>query len=158
MLQRCLAEALTEFVAAGGRRVDYRRRSSRREARPDFFHKAACFASSSRYEVVAEGRKVVASAACQRGTAVLQHGSIKLAGVAGHPALHFPDSPESFAEAELEPLGGARWAWACGLFPEVVGRRLGVKLKRVELDQAQTELLGWRSERVRKAASERRFF
>ncbi len=46
-----------------------------------------CFASAARYEIVVGEAKVVASAQRQvRGT-LLQHGAVKLAGLAHHPAL-----------------------------------------------------------------------
>lgn len=46
-----------------------------------------CFASAARYELMASGKKVAASAQRQVGPALLQHGSIKLDGNFSHPAL-----------------------------------------------------------------------
>jgi len=86
-VSRVIAEVLVEFLATMGLAAEPTWRSSQRERRRNFFHKAPCFASFSRYEIASQGRKVVASAQRQIGRTVFQHGSIKMAGVATHPAL-----------------------------------------------------------------------
>lgn len=84
-----VAEALVGFLAQCGIEAVQVRRSSSENAAPAFFHKAPCFASLAKYEVVGPGGKVVASAQKRIGADVfLQHGSIKLHGVAPHPALN----------------------------------------------------------------------
>ena len=84
---RAVADGLVEFLAAMGHEATYARRSSRRNARPEVFHREPCFASHARYEVISNNEKIIASAARQWGSATLQHGSIKLHGVGVHPAL-----------------------------------------------------------------------
>lgn len=85
-----LAAALQAFLSAVGVSSDLQRASSARNADPAFFHRAPCFASHARYELMRGDRKIVASAQKRLPGAMLQHGSIKLAGIAPHPALTDP--------------------------------------------------------------------
>ena len=62
----------------------------------------SCFASTARYELIANNLKVLASAQRQIGAGVLQHGSIKLHGALAHPAL--PDIP-TVCRQTIQPLG-----------------------------------------------------
>jgi lipoate-protein ligase A len=69
----------------------------------------SCFASTARYELVTGDMKIVASAQRKVKSGILQHGSIKVSGVASHPAL--PDipsgdlkSPQSLDRSHLEAL------------------------------------------------------
>jgi lipoate-protein ligase A len=81
------AEALQAFVERQGLSVKPAPRRGPAESSPDLLHKAPCFVSSARYELMAGDRKVVASAQRQVEGVILQHGSIKLRGVALHAAL-----------------------------------------------------------------------
>ncbi|MDD3732440.1 MAG: hypothetical protein PHU88_08720 [candidate division Zixibacteria bacterium] len=106
---RAIAGALVHFLCSLGIVTDYVRKSSRENARPDFFHKAPCFASRARYELVSENNKIVASAQKRFGTSLLQHGSIKLFGVITHPALdnsitHPPSNHELLAGKEFKEI------------------------------------------------------
>ncbi len=82
-----LAEGLAGFLARQGVGAEFVRRSGPVDQRPVASHTAPCFASVARYELMSGGRKVVASAQRHVGDTVLQHGSIKMSGVAPHPAL-----------------------------------------------------------------------
>ncbi len=82
-----ISEALVMFLQARGLESQYMRHSSSDNARPDFFHKAPCFASHARHEIKSAAGKVVASAQRRVGRALLQHGAIKIGGVVRHPAL-----------------------------------------------------------------------
>ena len=84
---RELAEFLRKFLEGLGRKAVVERGVVRSEPRPDTVDTPPCFASSARYELKAGGKKVVASAQRQIGSAVLQHGAVKLFGIADHPAL-----------------------------------------------------------------------
>lgn len=84
---RVISEVLVSFLSRAGIESELVRRSSASESRSDFFHKAPCFASFSRYEIASRGSKVVASAQRRIGRTIFQHGSIKICGVAAHPAL-----------------------------------------------------------------------
>jgi lipoate-protein ligase A len=125
-LHRVVAEGLTEFIRAMGKSADYCRRSAISNSRPDFFHRAACFASHARYEIVADEQKVVASAARRIGNAVLQHGAIKLAGVASHPALHGLKAEDATYSIDAQPINEEEATRASGAFQESMARSLGV--------------------------------
>ncbi|MFH1688115.1 MAG: hypothetical protein ABIE70_11430 [bacterium] len=86
-LYRSISSALVRFLEAVGVEAAYVKRSSRDFTGRDSFHKAPCFTSTARYEVTGEAGKIVASAACWRGKSLMQHGSIKIGGIAPHPAL-----------------------------------------------------------------------
>ncbi len=82
-----LADALARFLESLGIQSAYARQSAPENAQPAFFHKAPCFASHARYELMTGGRKIIASAQKRLSDSILQHGSIKLQGLARHPAL-----------------------------------------------------------------------
>jgi lipoate-protein ligase A len=82
-----VAAALVAFLKSLGIDAHYESRSSAANANPDFFNKAPCFASRARYEIVSGDQKVVASAQRRIDQTIFQHGSIKIGGVASHPAL-----------------------------------------------------------------------
>ncbi len=153
---RTVAEALAEFVSVMGTDVSYCRRSAESNSRSDFFHKAACFVSPSRYEVLAEGGKVVASAARQIGDTILQHGSIKLDGVAYHPALYYPAADGLSHSVGLQPLSGPRWELASDIFHKVLDRHLGVDLRRGEFDLRESAELESRARLIRETALRQR--
>jgi lipoate-protein ligase A len=82
-----LADILADFLHSLGRTASVERGTQRPESQSGRGTQTPCFASTARYELVAAGRKIVASAQRQIGACVLQHGAIKLGGVAAHPAL-----------------------------------------------------------------------
>ncbi len=84
---RLIAETLVLFLSKLGVDTGYIRRSSPENGRPTFFHKAPCFASAAKWEVTRGSEKIIASAQRRHSGCLLQHGSIKLAGLAPHPAL-----------------------------------------------------------------------
>ncbi len=100
---------LVSFLRGLGRPAEIVRASSGRNARPDFFHKAPCFASRARWEIISADRKIVASAARRHKTAVLQHGAIKLNGTATHPALN-PESSSTQTLRRIDPEAFGRLA------------------------------------------------
>jgi len=71
-----ISEALVQFLGMLGVRSEYQRSSSPVNSRPDFFHKAPCFASTAKYEVIGREGKVIASAQKRLGHCLLQHGAI----------------------------------------------------------------------------------
>lgn len=117
-----VSEALVAFLRRLGRSADIVRASGARDASPDFFHKAPCFASRARWEVVSAGRKIVASAARRYGSAVLQHGAIKLGGTAAHPAL---DLEPTSAQA-LRRIDSGEFAQLAGEFECEMSHSLGL--------------------------------
>lgn len=82
-----IAEALARFLRANAIDANWQRKSGEIESSPAMLHKAPCFASHARYELLQNGRKIVASAQRRLGNLVLQHGAIKINGVSSHPAL-----------------------------------------------------------------------
>ena len=153
---RTVAETLAEFVSVMGTDASYCRRSAESNSRSDFFHKAACFVSASRYEVLANGAKIVASAARQQGDTILQHGSIKLDGVAPHPTLYCQAADVQSHPVGLQPLSLRRWEQASAAFPKILNRRLGIELSRAEFDRRELNQLEDRAEQVHEAALRRR--
>lgn len=105
-----------------------------------------CFASTSRYELSVGGTKVIASAQRQVGSAVLQHGSVKLRGVVRHPALagvgEKPDpavQPHERSEVERMALQ----------FAAVFGNLLGVTLLSGSMPELSVDPLDGVTERWR---------
>lgn len=147
-----LAQFFVSFLQSIGIVARYERTSAPGHNLPEVFHKAPCFASHARYEVVAAGHKLVASAQRQIGSAVLQHGSIKLAGVAGHPAL--PGLNNS-GEAALPALSHGKFAELSGRFVELFEGMYGLRSRPGEVSGDEAALAE-SIERVRKSALERR--
>ena len=87
-----IAEALRRFLSCEGVLTQYVRVSHAQNSRPEYFHKAPCFASVARYELLQGDQKIIASAQRRVGGCVFQHGAIKLRGVASHPALALSDT------------------------------------------------------------------
>jgi lipoate-protein ligase A len=82
-----LAEGLRIFLGGMGLSAQIVRRSVGIRLDKADQITAPCFESVARYELTVDGGKILASAQRQVGRAILQHGSIKLQGLAGHPAL-----------------------------------------------------------------------
>ncbi len=150
---RYLSGALQAFLGRLDIAAALVSRSSPENGRPDFFHKAPCFASASRYELLTGGRKIVASAQKQSRGVVLQHGSIKISGLAPHPAL---SATPGEAAGELQPLSEERFERAARLFPEAVGESLGVRFRHVEVSAQEYRGLEIMRQAVMKNWSERR--
>ena len=66
---------------------------------------------------------MVAFAQRQIGSAWLQHGSVKLAGLAAHPALNL--SPDE-CQSSLQPLDGGEFNRLSGLLQMTVEEQLGI--------------------------------
>ncbi len=86
-----IAEILVSFLDRTGIKSHYMRKSSKENSKPDFFHKAACFESYAKNEILNGENKVIASAQKRLNQTLLQHGSIKIKGAASHPALNTED-------------------------------------------------------------------
>lgn len=153
---RHIAGGLVEFLAALGREANYVRRSSKRNARPEVFHREPCFASHARHEVISDDQKIIASAALQYGSAVLQHGSIKLHGVATHPAL--PGATDRGGQRSAEPPVESQDSFweAAQILSRTMGRQLGVAFASDATDYTADEGLIKHLERVRKNPHDRR--
>ena len=150
-----ISEVLVSYLGKAGVEAQLVRRSSEREARPEFFHKAPCFASFSRYEIASQGRKIVASAQRQIGRTIFQHGSIKISGVATHPAL--PGAPgEAGQPVELEPLSREAYTNLESGFKVAFESFLGGAIIEGVLSRVQQAEVEQRSRNVRKYFGMRR--
>jgi lipoate-protein ligase A len=150
---RMIAEILTMFLGRIGISSTYARRSSPEDRNPEFFHKAPCFASVSRYELLSGGTKVAASALKRMNGAFLQHGSIKLNGLASHPALSRVGADPDYL---LQPIGKKRFTVAAGSFRAAFEEAFGSELlEKPLLDEQRRELVR-RTEDVKKKALNRR--
>ncbi len=92
-----ISSALAGFLEDIGFASQIVRQSSPGFKEKDGFNKLSCFKSAARYEIVSNGRKIVGSAQRRINDTFLQHGSIKLAKQAEHPAL------SKKSECEPEP-------------------------------------------------------
>ena len=157
-LYRVLAEGFTEFVVAMGKPADYCRSSTPSNSRPDFFHRAPCFASRARYEIVADEKKVVASAARKHDNAVLQHGAIKLGGVASHPALSGFDADVVAHSVALQPISeNGRQQADCVLY-EIMARYLGIDITLGFLNHDELAEQDDLAQSIKQSPLDRRFF
>ncbi len=129
---RLIADALASFVVAAGKPVSYVRVSSPDNARPTYFHSAPCFASRARYELADEHGKIVASAQRRIGSVLLQHGSIKLRGVAGHPAL--PGVGDDAGGSDRHPISTDEFSRYAALLASAAGASLDLEITPAELD------------------------
>jgi len=120
---KAMAGALVAFLERLNVKASYVRQSSPQDTHPEFFHKAPCFASAARHELMLDGRKIVASAQKRVSGALLQHGSIKLLGVASHAAL---DGGRIGRARSLPAVSEQAFEATARLFCEVVGQALGV--------------------------------
>ena len=133
-----LAAALVHFLTGLGIQAAFVQRSSRENARPDFFHKAPCFASKARYELMAGSNKVIASAQKRQDGSLLQHGSIKIRGVASHPAL--AGCGEERCDAN-QPVGAKEFNDTADLFRIKFEEYLGLDFQSGKLSEKDTEEL-----------------
>jgi lipoate-protein ligase A len=98
-----LAEGLQQFLGRMGLSAQIVRRSAGMRSNKTDQITAPCFESVARYELTVDGGKILASAQRQVGRAILQHGSIKLQGLAGHPALPGGGNLTVSAAQPIEP-------------------------------------------------------
>lgn len=152
-IYRRLSQSIAIFLESIGISSELVARSSPENSRPDFFHKAPCFASSARHEIISEGRKLVASAQRQIQGVILQHGSIKVSGLATHPALG-PALPGS--RSDLQPLEKKQFEVFAQAFAETMGAELGVVFESVNELPGMASNLKERVCEVTKNALERR--
>lgn len=148
-----IALILSRFMAELGINTSWVRNSAAENARPDFFHRAACFASHAKYELTAEGAKIVASARRDWGGGVLQHGSIKINGVVNHPALRHqfigaPDCTKSIALSQLSSYSHT--------LTEAVEGVLGVRLAEATWSEEEIRVVMERTKYVQDCPLEQR--
>jgi len=144
-----IAEALTIFLKKLGITSEYIRRSSPVSNRFDFFHKAPCFASVARHEIVTGKKKIVASAQRRVGTTFLQHGSIKLQRIVSHPALSFDNSRGSDGESPYL-LSENEFSRFSEIFRDEMGKNLNLQIEECDLNEVDKKLVIERVEKLKK--------
>ena len=82
-----ITKALMLFLKEIGIDSEFVKKSSRSNAVKEFFHKAPCFDSFAKYEIISNQKKIIASAQRKFGNVIIQHGSIKINGIVKHPAI-----------------------------------------------------------------------
>jgi lipoate-protein ligase A len=112
-----LTAGLSRFLALSGVSATTVRQSRSQSAALTSEFARPCFESTARYELEVKGRKIVASAQRQIGDAVLQHGAIKIRGLADHPALSGP-APTGRSP---QPVDRKEFDGACRRFRGVFG-------------------------------------
>jgi lipoate-protein ligase A len=148
-----IALILSQFLARLGVAVDWVKASAAENSRPDYFHKAACFASHAKYELASGRSKVVASARRDWGGAALQHGSIKFWGVAPHAALNMDGigrlvPSESVEIAELKRMAT--------VFGATLGDHVGVEPDEPRLSPKELQLIDARTKLVEQMPLDKR--
>ncbi|GEM_PF-557737 len=124
-----VAGMLVRFLGRLGLESRFERTSAAQNSRPVFFHRAACFASHARYEVTSGGRKLVASAARQCRSVILQHGAIKIHGVAPHAALRMGRQAGQQCPHGKQPVTAQALSRAGRFFREEMSNSFGICLQ-----------------------------
>lgn len=135
--QLYISEALVKFLEASGIKSDFMKSSNKETSISDAFHKAPCFASQARYEIMAGKKKIVASAQRITGGSVFQHGSIKLNGISAHEALKaVPVKSQTIDNKEVthEEFGRYRLLFK-EVFQELFGLKLVERTYNIETDE-----------------------
>ncbi len=86
-MNKMISEVLIDVLNSHGIAAEWRRHSDDRFKRSGPTRTGACFASVSRYEIVSHGVKIVGGAQRSSGGSFIHQGSVKLNGIATHPAL-----------------------------------------------------------------------
>jgi|GEM_PF-2913624 len=106
---RLIAEAIIRFYQALGRPAEMAYRDDPVLLSGGGGFQKGCFASVSRFEITADGRKLAASSQRRGVRALIQHGAIRLAPPSPHPAIvHLPDEPP---ESPFFRPAGTRRDW-----------------------------------------------
>lgn len=131
---RAISAALLEFLNALKVKAHYVRQSSSNFLSTDTFHTLPCFESKARHEIIGDRGKLAASAQRRVGEIFLQHGSIKINGLAGHPALT-ASVTNSLDSSNIEPLENSRFDKFAPVFYKSLGRSLGIEFVPAILDE-----------------------
>ncbi len=127
-----IAAVLTRFLKRLGIDSQYVRQSSATESQCGVLHTAPCFESVARHEIITDSGKIIASAQRRTRSTLLQHGSIKLGGVAPHRALQ--GCVQRRYCALPAPFTRERFDRAAVLFAQEMGVSLGVPVIVARLD------------------------
>lgn len=121
-----ISEILMNFLAELGFNSKMMKQSSKENSNPSFFHKAPCFASHGRYEVMGEMGKLIASAQRRYQNTLFQHGSIKINGLKSHPAL-FESGDNPFDSKELTKVSSEDFLRMSNIFQKSFENSFNIK-------------------------------
>ena len=152
-VHQAIAQALVLFLEKCRVSTEIVRRSSPSNSAPEYFHTAPCFDSVARDELVCGGRKILASAQRRVGSAFLQHGSIKLSGLATHPALTPTDRSD---RTPLDPVDESRFNAYFDRFKRAMSESLELQRSTGELLPDTPEAVSQRGYSLRNNPLERR--
>jgi lipoate-protein ligase A len=154
-----ISELLRDFVkAAGCNDATIAHKSSGLRPQSVRNQSAPCFESVARHELLKNNRKIVASAQRRIGPAYIQHGSIKLNGIAAHPALPLKEISINQA-ATLNPLSAMQFEKLAEFFSQVTASYLKLDIVKSVPDSGLCDAIAKRSEYIKKnAVSKRDFF
>ncbi len=152
-----IAQALMGFLTRLGIESQCVRRSSATDSHAAFFHSAPCFDSVSRYEVVAGSGKIIASAQRRIGATILQHGAMKLRGIAPHAALSGL-ARRNFCAADIMPIAQDRFNLMASLFAQEMGAFFGIRFEERQFREADRENVARRASILKKNPLARRDF
>ncbi|MFH1373497.1 MAG: hypothetical protein ABII79_06875 [bacterium] len=127
-----IAAVLIRFLKRLGIESRYVRQSSATESQRGVLHTTPCFESVARHEIITHSGKIIASAQRRTRSALLQHGSIKLGGVALHRAL--PGRVQRSYCALPAPFTRKQFDRAATLFAQEVGVSLEVPVTMARLN------------------------
>lgn len=152
---RAIALALLKFLEALNVKAHYVRQSSSYIMSKESFHTLPCFESKARHEIVGEKGKIIASAQRRMGDTFLQHGSIKIKGIAHHPALG-SGSTNSLDFSEIHCYDERDFYKLSGLFCDLMGKSLGIAFDRETLSEQDREEISILEEFIKKNCTSRR--
>ncbi len=152
---RAFSLALLEFLNALDIKAHYMRQSAVGFSSAASFRSQPCFESYARNEILGDQGKIIASAQRRIGTAFLQHGSIKINGVAAHAAL-YAKSNNSLDNSQIGRLNEIEFARYSDLFCDLIGRYLGVSFGLTEIGEVESEELAKFEQLVREKSIFRR--
>ena len=145
---KSISEALIGFLSELKLTSHYVRHSSDSKKGPKFFHSAPCFESASKYEVESNGKKIIASAQRRIGNSLLQHGSIKINGVADHPALKL--SSTGFSSNDIQLLSSSNFNALQEIFFNKMAEFFELNVNRIQFSDSETELIRNYSKNLKK--------
>ncbi|MCH9023873.1 MAG: hypothetical protein IH931_00945 [candidate division Zixibacteria bacterium] len=131
-----ISSALAGFLEDIGFATQIVRQSSAGFKEKDGFNKLSCFQSAARYEIISNGRKIVGSAQRRINDTFLQHGSIKLAKQAEHPALSKKTKCEPEPD-ETQWIKGKNLSDISESFSRNLAGTLGISLSRRTLSKQE---------------------
>lgn len=138
---RLIAEAIIRFYQALGRPAVMAHRDDPVLLSGADGLQKGCFASVSRFEITADGRKLAASSQRRGVRALMQHGAIRIAPPSIHPAIvHLPVDPP---EALFSPPAGSRRDWE-QLMIRACEETFGMKAARLPFSADELAAIGAR--------------